>query len=195
MAEREYIKLTPLRQRRGFAVVSSSRSNLWLGKDHVLCVETEGYTESYKRFYFRDIQAITLRKTVRMWILAIVTGLFTGLFSIVALAVPAIEARWVFGILAVICAIPFLLNFLYGPTCACRLRTAVQTEDMPSMGRVRRARKIIARLRPLIAEAQGQLAPEEIPVRFQELMQPTAAPAGNSPPVIEVAAAPRPTPT
>lgn len=181
MTEPEYIKLTPPRQRGGFAVVSSCRSNLWLAKDHVLCVETEGYTESYKRFYFRDIQAVTLRKTVRMLVLAIVTGSFTGLFSFIALTVDAIEATWIFGILAGICAIPFILNFLYGPTCACQLRTAVQTEDMPSMGRVRRARKVMNRLRPLIAEAQGQITAEEIPLRFQELIASPAAP-GDVPP-------------
>ena len=192
MAEREYIRLTPLRQRRGFAVISSSRSNLWLGPDHLLCVETEGYTESYKRFYFRDIQAITLRKTARMGVIATVTGLLAGLFSFVALAVAAIEAKWVFGILAGICAIPFLLNLLYGPSCACRLQTAVQTEDMPSMGRVRRARKVIARLRPLIAGAQGQITAEEIPLRFQEL---TTAPAtaGREPPVLGASDVPPPT--
>jgi hypothetical protein len=181
VAKGEYIKLTPVRQRRGFAIISSSRSNLWLGPDHLLCVETEGYTESYKRFYFHDIQAITLRKTSRMLVLAVVTGLLAGLFSFVALIVDAVEARWGFGILAGICALPFLLNFFYGPTCACRLQTAVQTEDMPSMGRVRRARNVIARLRPLIAGAQGQITADEISLRFQEL-SPTPTPAGGEAP-------------
>jgi hypothetical protein len=183
VAEREYIKLTPPRQRGGLAIVSSYRSNLWLGKDHLLCVETEGYTESYKRFYFRDIQSITLRKTVRGWVLAIVTGLITGFFAFIALAVDTIEVKWVFGTIAGFCALPFLLNFLYGPTCACQLRTAVQTEDIPSLGRIRRARKVITRLRPLIAEAQGRIAAEEIPLRFQELIT-LPATAGREPPII-----------
>ena len=181
MAEREYIKLTSPRQRGGFAVVSTCRSNLWLAKDHVLCVETEGYTESYKRFYFRDIQAITLRKTDRGMILSAVAGGMTAIFGALALAMSAIEGRWIFGILAGICAIPFTLNFLYGPTCKCQLRTAVQTEDIPSMGRVRRARKVMNRLRPLIAEAQGQITAEEIPLRFQELITSPAKP-GDVPP-------------
>lgn len=189
MADREYIKLTPPRQRRGFAVVYSSRSNLWLGRDHLLCVETEGYTESYKRFYFRDIQAITLHKTPRLWVIGSVTGLLAGLFTLIALTVSAIEARWVFGILAGLCALPFLLNFLYGPTCACRLRTAVQTEDLPSMGRVRRARKVIARLRPLIAGAQGQINAEEIPLRLQELTR-APVPVGAEPPILGTPDAP-----
>src|ERR1043165_4327901 len=181
MAEREYIKLTPTRQRRGFAVVSSTRSNLWLGKDHLLCVETEGYTESSKRFYFRDIQAITLRQTNRVVMLTAVTGGMAAIFGALALAVSAIEGRWVFGILAGLCAGPMLVNLLAGPTCACQLRTAVQVEDVPSMGRVRRARKVLARIRPLIAEAQGQLVPEEIPLRFQEPVTASAPPGGEPP--------------
>jgi len=168
MAEPEYIKLTSPRQRGGFAVVSACRSSLWLGPDHLLSVESEGYTESYKRFYFRDIQAITMRKTGRIVVLALVSGCLSGLCGIVALAWDAIEAKWVFGILAGIFAVPFVLNLLYGPTCACQLRTAVQTEDLPSLGRVRRVEKILTRLRPLIAEAQGQLSAEAIPPPFPQ---------------------------
>lgn len=179
MPAREYTKLTPLRQSRGFAIITSTRSNLWLGQDHLLFVETEGYTESYKRFYFRDIQAITLRQTKRMLVLAIVTGSFTALFGSVVVLADAIEAKWVFGILGAICAIPFILNFIYGPTCACQLRTAVQIENMPSMGRVRRARKVIARIAPLIAAAQGQITAAEIPQRLQELA--TTPAAGRAP--------------
>lgn len=191
MAEREYTKLTPMRQRRGFAVISSSRSNLWLGKDHLLCIETEGYTESYKRFYFRDIQAITLRKTVRMLTIGLVTGSFTAFFALITIGVSDEAAKWVFGVLTALCAVPFILNFLYGPTCACQLRTAVQTEDVPSLSRVRRARKVIARVRPLIAEAQGQLNEADIPQLMQDLATGANGPAGraamndpNAPPVI-----------
>jgi hypothetical protein len=36
-----------------------SHPSLWLGEDHLLCVDSNGYAETYKRFYFRDVQAIT----------------------------------------------------------------------------------------------------------------------------------------
>ena len=62
-----------------------------------------------------------------------------------------------------------LLNTLRGSACVCHLRTAVQEEELPSLNRVRRARKVLDRLRPLIAATQGQLAPEEIQARLQEL--------------------------
>lgn len=181
MPVREYTQLTPPRRTATFGVVSVTRSNLWLGMDHLLCVETEGYTEKYRRFYFRDIQAITLRRTNRALVFGVVTGALTAVFALLVLAIDDIAGKWVFGILGGVCAIPFILNFIYGPTCKCELRTAVQTENVPSMSRVRRARKVINRIRPLIAEAQGQLAAEEIPLRFREMI---AAPA-NEPPIMQ----------
>lgn len=181
MAAKEYIKLTPPRRTAGFTIVSVTRSNLWVGKDHLLGVDTEGYTEKYKRFYFRDVQAVTLRRTSRALVIGVVTGAMTALFALLVIAIDDIAGKWVFGILGGVCAIPFLLNFIYGPTCKCELRTAVQTENVPSMSRVRRARKVLNRIRPLIAEAQGQLAAEEIPLRFREMI---AAP-DNEPPIIQ----------
>ena len=179
MAQREYIKLTPPRRTAGFSVVSVTRSNLWLGSDHLLCVETEGFSENYRRFYFRDIQAITLRQTQRALVIALVTGVVTALFAALAIYFNDVNGKWVLGILATLCGIPFLLNLVYGPTCACQLRTAVQTEDVPSLGRVRRARRVLNRLRPLIVEAQGQLTPEEVAAQFRDRV---AAP-GSEPPL------------
>lgn len=173
MAQKEYIQIAPTRQRRRFSFVSSSRSSLWLGKDHLLLVDTEGYSESYKRFYLRDIQAIILRRTNRRLVLAMITGLIASLLGLAAIAIDDIAGKWVFIVLVSIVGIPFVLNFFYGPTCACKLQTAVQTEDLPSLSRVRRARKVLARIRPLIADAQGQLTSEEVSARMQE--QPSVA--------------------
>ncbi len=195
-AEREYSKLAPPRQRGTLA----TRVGLWLGPDHLLCVETEGYAESYKRFYFRDIQAITLRRTSRMLVLGLFTGGCTSFFAILTVGVGDETAKWIFGVLTVLFAIPFIANFIYGPTCRCELRTAVQTEDLPSLSRIRRAQKVIARLQPLIAEAQGQLNEAEVPQLMQELAAGGTLPAHlrgrddpNAPPVIGRSAAP-PTP-
>ena len=43
---------------------SRALCTVWMGSDHLLLVSRAGYTENYKRFYFRDIQAIIIRKTV-----------------------------------------------------------------------------------------------------------------------------------
>ena len=43
---------------------------------------------------------------------------------------------------------------------ACTIRTAVQTEELPSLNRVRKADKVLARIRPLIESAQRHEVPE-----------------------------------
>jgi hypothetical protein len=187
MAEKEYRRLTRTRQRTAFGIVATGRCSLWLGMDHILSIETTGYTESYKRFYFRDIQAITLRQTDRWKYWNLVLGAITGLFGLIAVGWGRSEvvAAWVFGILTALIGLWLAINAALGPTCVTHLQTAVQTEPLPSLSRLRKGRKVLARLRPLLTEAQGPLAPEEIPARVQELIgvAPSANPApAASPP-------------
>jgi hypothetical protein len=81
-------------------------------------------------------------------------------------------------VLTFIFGVPLLINNLLGSTCACTLRTAVQIEDLPSLCRLPKTRRILNLLRPLIVQAQGQLAPEEIPARLEAW---TAAAAAKAP--------------
>jgi hypothetical protein len=190
MAETKYKRLTHMRSRSTFAVALMSRSSLWLGEDHLLCVDSNGYTETYKRFYFRDIQAITTRQTKRRliwnWILGILAAFclascnFGSLFK----SQPDVKTLVFLSIAIFILGIPLLFNNIYGRTCVCQLRTAVQIEDLPSLRRVRQTRKVLEKIRPLIIAAQGQLSPEEISVRMQETIQPTPRQPENKPPVI-----------
>src|SRR4051812_42726740 len=133
MAEKEYQRLTRSRARSAAGIFTISRSSLWLGKDHVLVVETSGYAESYKRFYFRDLQAITLWQTKGWLIGGIVTGACALLSGWIAYASGEQISAWISGIVGGI----FLLSALYffggGPTCRCQFRTAVQTEELPSL--------------------------------------------------------------
>src|SRR5690242_8964250 len=41
------------------------RFSLWMGDDHLLLVDSTRFSESYKRFYLRDIQSIIVRRTPR----------------------------------------------------------------------------------------------------------------------------------
>jgi hypothetical protein len=184
MPEQQYQRLTRGRARSAFAVVSATRSSLWLGGDHLLCLDATGYTESYKRFYFRDIQAITLRQTNRWIIWAVIQGSVAGLFALSALASQEVTVRWLFAIVAALFFLVLAVNLARGPTCVCHLRTAVQTEPLVSLNRVRRARRVLDRLRPLILQAQGPLAPEDIPALLQTTTTPgagaEASPAATS---------------
>jgi hypothetical protein len=185
MREKEYRRLTRSKSRSIFGIVSTARSSLWLGQDHLLGIDTSGYTETYKRFYFRDIQAVILRKTEWWKAWGVAFGAGTALFALIALLGGDAIVAWIFGSLAGLFLFGLILDLAAGPSCACCLRTAVQTEELPSMNRVRRARKTLARLRPLIAQAQGELAPEEIPARMQAWL------AANSPGNLTPSATPR----
>ena len=192
MAAQKYQRLTRERGPAQFSILSMTRSSLWLGDDHLLLVASTGYSETYKRFFFRDIQAFTVCKTktrlVWNWILGI-------LLTVSALIVGAIAydsgettgALVAAGVEVVIFGIPLLLNNLFGPSCACQIRTAVQTEDLPSLCRVRKTQKIMNRIRPLIIAAQGQLTGDEVSARLREtvLSSPEAtAWTGDIPPLI-----------
>ena len=191
MAEKKYHRLTRERGPAQFSVAAITRSSLWLGDDHLLLVECTGYSETYKRFFFRDIQAITISKTkVRVvwnWVwgvLLAIAGLIIWASSHDASsATGAIVAAI---IVLIISGIPLLLNNLFGPTCACEIRTAVQTENLPSLCRVRKTQKVLNRIRPLIIAAQGQLTGEEVSLRMRESVASPAAsaPEGDIPPVI-----------
>ena len=175
MAEREYIRLARPRVRSGFHVSNATRSSLWLGKDHLLCVETNGFTETYKRFYFRDIQAIFIRRTIRRktwnWILGTLAAMCVLAWSYDLIFGSGVSAAGIVTgtIFTTLFGVPLLINNLLGPTCVCRLRTAVQEDEVPALNRDKRFKKIMERVRPLIEEAQGLLPREEIPARMQEL--------------------------
>jgi len=178
MAEPEYQRLTRARRRAtmGFAAYAGFAS-LWLGKDHMLCIESTGYTEEYKRFYYRDIQAIIIRRTNYrlIWSLIVAVPLLVFVFCAMGSSSSGEIGLAVFlGIIAGMLGIILFLNLIYGPTVRCYLKSAVQTEELPSLNRLRRVRKAMVRLRPLIAAAQGQLAPGEITSQTQSEVASTA---------------------
>jgi hypothetical protein len=172
MATTEYQRLTSSRARSSFAVAFMARTSLWLGADHLLFVESNGYTEAYKRFYFRDIQALVVQKTQKAAIINAVLAIPLVLILPFALGTQALGLKIFLFSLAGLFALILLVNLLLGRTCRCFLRTAVQIEQLPPLDRLGRAQKVFARLRPLIAAAQGgELSPETI----SELMRQQAS--------------------
>lgn len=162
-------------RRKGFVIGAiAARSRLFLGKDHLLSVDSARYTEEYKRFYFRDIQAITIRQTGTGKIINVVLGVL-AIPPLVATLATAGGFRIFWAIVTSVFLVFLLANTLSGPTCTCHMRTAVQTEELPSLRRLRRARKVLARLRPFLTAEQGELPPHEIALRMAELAKPPIA--------------------
>src|SRR3989442_15680230 len=113
-----------------------SYSRLWLGPDHLLLARTALFSEEYKRFYFRDIQAVVTRRTERREILNVIFAFTAVVFGV--LSVFTDSGLRVF-LLVMTGAVLFslLVNWLRGPTCVCHLRTAVQTEELSPLKRFR----------------------------------------------------------
>lgn len=134
---------------------------LWLGADHLLIIFSRFGIEDYKRFYFKDIQAVITRKTSAGKIQNIILGFFCTLFMLLSLF---LKGGWsvfnwsMFGLMTLF----LLINWLRGPTCVSHIQTAVQTEKLYSLYRMKTAIKVMNRLRPLIEQAQGKLTNEDI---------------------------------
>ena len=134
---------------------------LYQGPDHLLQVASTGLTEHYRRFYYRDIRALIIRQTDSGKVWNAIWGTLTVLSILPATAGGA--TAWVMGIIAGLFAGCLLLNLALGSTVACHLCTAVQTERLPTLHRLRTARKFLRRLRPLIEAAQGPQPERSVP--------------------------------
>lgn len=140
-----------------------------MGSDHLLSVMNTGYAEEYRRFFYRDIQAICVTQTNRGRNLAIgllAAGLLLYFLSM-AVPAPAMPFFWALAALPVVMAV---VSVLEGPTCRTFLQTAVSREELLSLGRVRSAEKALDMLRPLIEKAQGRLSSADL----AELAEPEA---------------------
>lgn len=164
-AKNRYKRLPGKGPRRGaFITVSLSRCSLYLSDDHILAVDNNGFSEDYKRFYFSDIQAIITRKTRRGATWSIVLASMFACSLIGGLFLEKEPARIFFWVLSGTFLVFLLANIFRGPTCVCHIMTAVQEDQLPSLNRLRVARKVIGTLRHAIERAQGRLSPEEVSI-------------------------------
>ncbi|PAW78108.1 MAG: hypothetical protein B9S33_19810 [Pedosphaera sp. Tous-C6FEB] len=164
-----------------FITVMARQSALWLGADHLLLVDSTIASQDLKRFYFRDIQAITVRKTHTGRTLNIVMAVLAAIACGLTLGVDDSAGRIALFVIAGVFGTILLVNFLFGPTCETHLQTAVQRDQLPSLGRLRNAQKVLRTLRPLIEQAQGQITAEEARARAATLTATPVAPARVKP--------------
>jgi hypothetical protein len=170
---------------RGGSFLGPTR--LWLATDHLLRVELRGFAETYHRFYFSDIQAILVRPTNQWFIELAVMG--PMLLVLLLLALVSADAFRVFWLVLAGLVLPFfLLQLFRGRTCTCHIQTAVQFMSLPSVNRMRYARKILGLLKPMIEQAQGTMAPEEMLRALENAPPPVMPTARATAPVQSVTA-------
>lgn len=153
---------------RHHVLSSGLPEELWLREDHLLCVKHAVFIEMYQRFYYRDIESVTVTVTNRRRILNLLFGVFLGIGIILSrLEVPMLvysTFSWIWLILT-------LTNFAFGATCKTVIRTRVNTRVCTSLRRMRTTRQALELLSERIRAAQAAdmeatpppLAPEPLP--------------------------------
>ncbi len=146
-------------------------SSLWLADDHVMVVRSSGYHESYARLQFSDMKGIFLTKTNRRMWWGIFWGILVAWSGIVLITALIGRTTPMFGVvLFAISAPSFIWNHLLGEGCRAFVMTGVQTAELPSLVRMKKGRQVVARLQPLILQAQADLLrPPPVPESGAEL--------------------------
>jgi hypothetical protein len=133
------------------------RDSLWKAEDHVLSVRRNPFSESYRRYYFADVQAIVLTELSNS-VAPYAAVLAVCLISLAAGLVYTRHLGW--GILSGLLAlVAFYLSWRL-PTCACYIKTSVSTEKLQSLAHLRGAQKALLIIRAEIEKVQGSANPE-----------------------------------
>ena len=126
-----------------------------MGQDHLLHIATGIFVEEYKRFYFRDIQSLTIHKS-KSWIVVntVLAVLVVG-FASLTVAFDDLE-RIIAGIITITWIMILVVNYIRGPGCVCYIQTAVQRQKLRSISRINKAQKIMNSLKPIILTSQQE---------------------------------------
>ena len=145
-------------------------ARVWVADDHLLEVNSLLISERYRRFFFKDITALVIRRTkARLYwnlahgILGIGGALLAGGMWWSGTLVSEQEPRimlWVFAGMIAPCALFFIIllfiNILLGPTCRCHLQTTTAGwHALAAPTRLRPARRFLAQFAPLVEAAQA----------------------------------------
>lgn len=132
-----------------------SHFSLWLASDHVLQMEANMFTERYQRMWLRDVMGFFIAPSRQArWVVGLSLFLLL-LFVLLAVTNQSNEAELISWSIFSAISLLFLLYGLFGArNCHFYALTAVQRAEWPNVARRRQARKLIARLEPLIREAQ-----------------------------------------
>jgi len=130
-------------------------ASLWLGADHLLSVKGARVREEYKRFHFRDIQAIVIADAPRFHVSTRSMGIgAVWLAAYIAVVNRTSLAHAIFWPIFAGLVISWL--YISGAcSCRCRIFTAVSRDDLPSIYRTWTARRFLEQLEPHILAAQG----------------------------------------
>lgn len=180
--EKEYAKLA------GPGLMAYQR--LYEGKDHFLVIDGI-YSETYRRLFYKDVEALiycpTKAGTITIWIsgLALLVSLLG--FAATMSSGSAIVGMWIF--FCIISAPVFILSAIAGGTCSFAIKTSAQIIQLRNVSGRRRARKLMRKVTEIVEGVQGQLTQETlddafIKARTQNTPVAPAQSISGSPPIL-----------
>ncbi|HBC86138.1 MAG TPA: hypothetical protein DCZ94_04200 [Lentisphaeria bacterium] len=132
-------------------------SRIYMAEDHLLYVLSNGYTEEYRRFFFKDIQYIVLCQTRSWWV-------YTGIWGFIGAGILAMMffAASEFGemtasVIAVLGFLPLMVNFLLGTSARAVIKTITSEEKISLTPRYRSSLKVLAEIKAKIEVVQGRI--------------------------------------
>jgi len=135
------------------------RHSLWLGPDHLLRVRAQPFSEEYRRYYFKDIQALVVTELPSN---AEYYGYGGAALLLILTAALFFTLHPVLGTMCGILAAIVLLWSSRRADCACYVRTRVSTDRLQSLKRRGNAQKAMGTLKALIAGVQGETLQEAV---------------------------------
>jgi hypothetical protein len=152
MKKKDYIPIRGLGTGRG-TFRAFVRSRLYSSEDHLLIVQSTGYTEDYRRIFYRDIRYVIARKNNVYPFANLILGLLIALHLLFYyLGMPPVLAI----IILVVLGLLLVINLVRGPTCSCYLNTEVQTVFVPTPSRRNKIPVLIEFLKTKIPAAEAE---------------------------------------
>ena len=147
-----------------FGGVNAPSSSLWLGPDHLLKIDRSASRESYKRFYYRDIQAIVVEESSRRFTLTVFDIPVIGLIFLLTMVLSssAISGLPTALLLASPVIVGLVVNLALGRSSQARLVTAVGTEHLPSLSRLQRAAEALQQIGDEVTKVQGDVSTAQL---------------------------------
>ncbi|MGD9187820.1 MAG: hypothetical protein PVI89_06395 [Desulfobacteraceae bacterium] len=148
-------KKRPYKNLQRFSFNIFSAPSLWIGPDHLLSVDAVLFQETYKRFYYSDIQAIVMIRSNRHHLWTAIWGVLALLCGLVVLF--SSGDAYISGTFLGLFATALIVNLALGPACKAHIQTAVQIQNLRSFRRMRSAGKAMDRIKSMVEQAQGAL--------------------------------------
>jgi hypothetical protein len=144
-------------------------AQLWRAEDYLMQVLSTGFTETYQRFYWRDVQGIFVVPTRRrrnVFLLLLIPALLFVLIAALA------QSWWPMMICCGLLLPIQVWNALKGTGADLYLVTRVQVKKLESLSRRRVVLRVLEELRPLINAAQADLSASAAPATVQPPQEP-----------------------